>query len=468
MVAEATKIEYVKTDSVLEALILEAKLIKQFQPPYNTVEKDDKSFNFVIFTKESYPEVKIVRERELRGRGESSGEGGGLTSATIKFSFGPFVNGGQLKEALKIIRKIFPFAMHRDPTPNPSPKERGEKPRAQTLPLGVRHGKGTMPQDSLSSFYEKSQRVDSSGTEGRAEGRGGAVSNRPCFDYQIGLCPGTCIGAISKKDYAKTIRHLKLFFEGKKKVLLKSLEREMKVASKEQKFEEASRLKRQVFALKHIQDVSLLKRSDEKSGVGFATRSLRQRSGRYATAPSSQGEYLDLAGASPSNVAHPTPDFPSFRIEAYDIAHLAGHETVGVMTVVEDGEPKRSDYRKFKIRNINGANDVANLREVLSRRLEHHEWPMPKLIVIDGGMAQRNMAEKYLTELGIMIPVVSVVKDEHHNPREILTGRGSTSAGSEVEPPTVELEREILLANAEAHRFAITYHKNLRRRNFLK
>ena len=136
------------------------------------------------------------------------------------------------------------------------------------------------------------------------------------------------------------------------------------------------------------------------------------------------------------------------------MAHLGGESMVGVMTVVEDGEMNKSEYRKFKIRDIKKANDTAALKQILERRLEHYEWPLPKVIVVDGGKAQVNVDRKLLENVGVIIPVVGVVKDEHHRPKNILGDRGLRQ----------KHESAILLANAEAHRFAIGFHKKLLRK----
>lgn len=334
MVEKAKKVEYRKTDSVLEALILEASLIKSHRPKYNSVQKDDKSFNYVVFTKEKYSRVLIVREKDLSGYDP-------------KYLFGPFPHGGQLKEALKIIRKIFPFFDTRRPV------EDMKEPQLK-------------------------------------------------FNQEIGLYPKDL------SNYSKTITHLKLFFEGKKKTLLSKLNKEMKAYAKKREFESASVVKRQIFALNHIQDVSLLREE--------------------VTTPK---EY--------------------FRIEAYDVAHLGGKDTVGVMTVVEDGELQKGGYRKFKI-SVDQNNDIASLKEILERRFNHDEWVYPKLIVVDGGTAQKRVAEKVLRELGLQIAVVGVVKDEKHKPKDFLGKKEYIK----------KYAKNILLANAEAHRFAISYHRKIR------
>lgn len=229
---------------------------------------------------------------------------------------------------------------------------------------------------------------------------------------------------MTKEEYAKQIENIILFFEGKKKRVIKNLQKQMELFSYSQEYEKAGDIKRRLFTLTHIQDVALIK-----------DISLPRRS-------------LDSSGSGDSGSGLGGGEF---RIESYDIAHLSGTNVVGVMTVVEDGEVKKSDYRKFKIKEDPGVNDTKALREVLARRLGHIEWRMPDLVVVDGGTAQKRAMEKVLREHKVSIPVVSVVKDEHHRPKEILGDK-----------KWLIHERAILLSNAEAHRFAITFHKLLR------
>jgi len=356
MVSLADKVEFQKTDSVLEALILEASLIKKYQPKYNTKEKDNKSFNYVVVTDEDFPRVMTVRGRDLEHQ-KIAGE------LAVKYEFGPFTSGTMLVEALKIIRKIFPY------------------------------------RDSRCALNSK----------------------KSCFNYQIGLCPGTCIGAVTKSEYSKTIRNIKLFFEGKKGELVKKLTSEMKALAKAQKFEQAGKIKRQIFALGHIRDVSLIKRTMSV----FVQKDASLYKDRHCT-----------------------------RIEAYDVAHLQGTAMIGVMVVIEDGVAKKSDYRMFKIRR-KGINDIASLEEILERRLSHHEWPLPNLIVVDGGPAQLNIAKEVLKRKGFNIDLVAVTKNEKHKPQAIIGEKGKIKTQGV----------SILLANSEAHRFAIKYHRNLRSKN---
>jgi excinuclease UvrABC nuclease subunit len=390
MVNEADSIDYIKTDSVLEALILEAHLIKKYQPEANVLEKDNRSFNFVVITDEDFPRVLIKRGRELLYGGPTSvktslpmsnirkeeKKSASAMRFQAKHIFGPFPNGGQLKEALKLIRRLFPY-------------------RDKCTPCQVKDGPLLTPKFGLGvSGVEKSR-------------------CKPCFNRQIGLCPGVCSGEMTREQYSKQIENIVLFFEGKKKELTKNLKKQMKTFSLSQEYENANKVKKTLFAMNHIRDVSLIK-DDYRKNSGLDAKD-------------------------------------TFRIESYDIAHMAGENVVGVMTVVEDGEVNKSEYRKFRIRQDPGVNDTKALKEILERRLGHIEWKQPNLIVVDGGMAQKRAIEETLKRNNQKIPVVSVVKDERHKPNEILGER-----------KWLKYEKEILLSNAEAHRFAILFHRKSR------
>lgn len=341
LVSEIRRIEHRDTDTAIEALILEAELIKKHQPPYNIREKDDKSFLFVEITKEKFPRVLLVRGKD----------------APNGMRYGPFTSPGELREAMKIIRRIFPYSVHET--------------------------------DKLLS--------------------------RPCFDYQIGLCPGTCIGAISRADYARNIRNVKLFLGGKKKTIIRNLEREMRTASKGEAYERAERIRRQLFALQHIRDVALITRSVPREGAGRV-----------------------------------------IRIEGYDISNISGTSAVGSMVVFLDGEPDKASYRKFKIRTVAGSDDVGMIREVLARRLNHPEWPLPNLILVDGGLPQVNAGRETLAESGISIPLVGLAKGPERK-RNDLTGR--LPAGFDL--------ATLIRVRDEAHRFAVRYHREVRSRDSL-
>ncbi len=349
MVAEAETVEVTETDSVLEALLLETNLIRTHKPHFNTRSKDDKSYNHVIITNEEWPRVLVVRGKDLRE---------GNIEEKIKYHFGPFPSSGLLREALKIIRKLFQYYDTKDPV----------------------------------------------GSERTKFARGKVDFNR-----QIGLYPHES----NREQYLKTIKHLRWFFEGKKQRVIKALEKEMMTAAKAEEFEVANHLKKQIFALQHIQDISLIKvdRLDSRTGE-------------------------------------------SLRIEAYDVAHHQGQSMVGVMTVLEGSEPRKSDYRKFNIKSVKDANDPAALKELLERRLGHPEWPLPNIVVVDGNAVQKKVAEKLLAEAELLIPVVAVVKDDRHRPNHLLGTQALIDAN----------KLEILHANAEAHRFAISFHRQKQRK----
>ncbi len=367
LVAKIARIDHKKTDTALEALILEAELIRKFSPPFNVREKDDKSFLYAAVTRDAFPRVLLVR-------------GNDAFSGT---RFGPFTSASSAREALKILRKIFPWSTH-DP-------------------------------ERIGTF------------------------KRPCFDYEIGLCPGTCIGAISREEYLKNIDRLKLFFEGKKKVVLRSIEKEMATAARRLDFEKAAKLRHQLFALKHIRDSALISDSNVAS----------------------------LASGGGGNSADDTAAAAGepYRIEGYDISNISGTSAVGSMVVFEDGEPNKNEYRKFKIRTIFKPNDVGMLTEVLERRFKHlpgrtfesvasGRWRLPDLILIDGGIAQANAAKKVLMRTGLKIPILGIAKGAERKRNDIL---GAI--------PKATTKEVLIKVRNEAHRFAIGYHKALRRRN---
>ncbi len=390
MVSEAKSVESTVTDSVLEALILETNLIRTHKPRYNTISKDDKSYNHLIITDEEWPRVLVVRGKDLDGYTSLTSIRNNVnTSQTgISYHFGPFPNGQLFREALKIVRRLFQFYDTKEPVGT-------EKSKLVRGKIDFNRQIGLYPHTNFSVAPEARQ------------------SSKKTDNGKVGV--GVYLSEVTqaKKDYQRTIRYIRLFFEGKKGQIIKELEKEMNALAKEERFEEANVIKKKVFALQHIQDIALIK--DE-------SRVYR--------------------------------DENSVRIEAYDVAHLYGSDMVGVMTVVEGGEMKRSEYRKFKIESVTGSNDPAALREVLERRLHHVEWPFPQIIAVDGSTAQKNVAERVLRKRGLMIPVVAVVKDDRHRPVRVLG-------------PASLLKKHhdaILLANAEAHRFSIGFHRERRGR----
>ena len=367
MIEEVGHIETRKTGTVIEALILEAALIKKYWPRYNVVQRDDKSFLYVGITRDEFPRVVLVRGLDA--------ERGKARQKIFAHIFGPFTSARSLRTALDIMRKIFSWS-------DCAPLVSGKRPRA-------------------------------------------------CFYEHLGLCPGVCTGKITAQEYRKIIRRFVLFFQGKRSALIKQMRVDMARAARVEDFEAAARLRNQLTSLEHIQDIALIQRED---GHGFVDSFARKTSGNT------------LRG------------MPFYRIEAYDISNISGTSAVGSMTVFENGVSAKQEYRKFKIKTVEGANDVAMMREVLLRRFQHPEWRFPDLVVIDGGKPQVNAARAVWRELKLLIPLMGIAKGLTRKRDEfILASRNEKLIQFlRLYPHLVKQVRD------EAHRFAVQYHRVVR------
>ncbi|MEJ0053145.1 MAG: UvrB/UvrC motif-containing protein [bacterium] len=352
MITRADGLMHEPTPTVLEALVREAALIRHYDPPANTEGKDGKSFLYAVITDEETPRVLAVRGKDI------DFEKLVANGQKLREAYGPFPSGAQLREALRLIGRIFPF-------------------------------------------FDTERPVTSTGKQTRANIE---------FNTQIGRYPR----GMDRASYLRSIRNVCLFLSGRVKTLKKTLEKDMRQAAKEERFEDAAVMRGQLYAIDHVQDVSLIKPGTEW-----------------------------VPGTTKAVDSGP-------RIEAYDTAHISGTNAIGVLVAVEGGLPIKKDYRTFKIRTARN-DDIASLKEVLGRRLGHPEWPLPRAIVVDGGKTHKKAAEELLKEVGVMIPVVAVVKDEKHRPREVL---GALRAGIS--------EADAVLANSEAHRFSLNRHRRAR------
>ncbi len=370
LVSRIAAIDTEKTDTAIEALIREAELIKEHNPPFNIREKDDKSFLYVEITKEEFPRVLLARGRDL-----------GKEAYKVAKRYGPFTSASNLRDAMKIIRRIFPYSVH-----------------AQ----------------AMSGEHERE-----------------ATKLRPCFDYELGLCPGTCIQAISKAEYRKMIKNIELFFSGKKERIIRGLEKDMKLAAKNLYFEKAEKIRGRIFALQHIQDIASI--AEDK----------------FADTGSPEGKQ-------------------QLRIEGYDISNISGVSAVGSMVVFIDGKADKNEYRKFKIKTVEGANDVGMMTEVLRRRFSHSSlspvpektWPLPDILLVDGGIGQVNAARHVLREYTLDIPVVGLAKGPERKRNDVV---GLIPKKLK----DVDL-RTLIKVRDEAHRFAVAYHKKVRGRRFFE
>ncbi len=344
------KIGYIETDSEIEALILEAKLIKKLQPKYNVLWKDDKNYFYVEINRESLPYVKITHQP--------------ISQKNIEH-IGPFIEGGPLKKALKVLRKAFPYY---------------------------------------------------------------SAKNHPkklCPFCHLNLCPGPDPNI---KECKKNIRNLKNFFEGKKKFIIKDLRREMKKASKEQKYERAAELRDKIDALERVMSQTKVIRPKKETDWRVVKKELREVTGR--------------------NIE---------KIEAYDVSNIQGQKATGSQAVFIKGKPEKGLYRKFKIKISGKPNDIAMIKETLKRRLKHKEWPYPEMILIDGGRAQLNAGIEVTKEFPSLF-VSSLAKKENkfylENKKEPLLLKNLPQ----------ELSSLVLHMRDESHRFAVKYHRLLRER----
>lgn len=365
MLHEVVSIEWIETESVLEAVILEANYIKKYQPKYNVLGKDDKSWNYIAITKDEYPAITLLREHNKKQLSVEE------QKKTYQYIFGPYpgLNG---QAALKLLRRLFMISTC--------------KPH----------------------------------------------QGRPCLYYQMHQCLGVCTGEISPKIYReKVIRPLVSLLKGEKKRLLTNLKKQMAQASKEEAFEEAARLRNQIDALEKIYDVTLINKS-----------------------------FFEML--SENNVG----DFKPFRIEGYDISNLGDTGKVGSMVVFEQDHPALNQYRKFKIKYVPGQSDVACLEEVLVRRCRRiltrdkrfasHD---PDLFLIDGGLPQVNRAKRVVAAFRLNIPIVGIAKGPDRKKNEFIFGTPSKRLKSFV----YAHEDVLIRVRDEAHRFAITYQRSLRK-----
>ena len=377
MVPQIVRIDYIETPSVLEALVLEANQIKAKKPKYNILERDDKSYLYLTITNEPFPKPMLYRGRELEQLGVNPFDKTLSAKAKKKFLrvFGPYTSGTSLKKALEIIRPMIPWSICE---PN---------------------------------------------------------ADRACFDAQIGKCPGVCVGKISQKEYGKIIHQLILFFDGKTKSLIREIQKDVSIASKELRFEDAAQLQRKIFALEHIRDVALITRDDYALPVEKLV-----------------GDKIDLNG----------------RIEAYDISNTSGKDSVASMVVFLDGKPAKHLYRKFKIKTVVGPNDVASMEEVLRRRLERMRknqkgWERPEVMVIDGGEPQVYRVQEILSELGLDIPILGLAKGFDRKQDRLVYDRKNEDLNRIMTRGKEAFQR----ARDEAHRFAVAFHRQRRSKSFI-
>lgn len=485
MVTHIARFEYIITDSELEALVLECNLIKEHRPKYNTMLMDDKTYPFIKVTvQEDFPRVLFARQ---------------MYKDKAKY-YGPYTSAGAVKDTIDLIHKLYGirtcnkqlpkmqgkerpclnYHIHQCPAPcqgyiskeeyaksvkkvltflngdyTPILKELEEKMLAASEEMEFE--KAIEYRELLNSVTKiaQKQKITSSDMEDKDVIamsvdqhdavvqvffiRDGRLIGRDHFCLRIanGDSRPDVLSAFIKQFYAGTPyipREIMLQYEIEDAALIE----EWLSGRKGQKVHIQVPKKGQKEKL-----VELAKKNADMVLMQDRER-IRREEGRTIGAMKEIANLLDLPKLE--------------RVEAYDISNISGFQTVGSMVVFEKGRPKRSDYRKFRIRGVQGADDYASMEEVLTRRLSHYE-NYPDLIMMDGGRGQVNIALKVMQQLNIEVPVCGMVKDDKHRTRGIYFHNVELPIDRDSEG-----FRLVTRIQDEAHRFAIEYHRSLRSR----
>jgi len=421
MMKEIAEIKWIEVDTEIEALLLEANLIKKHQPPFNIDMRDDKRHQYIkVSTEEEFPRVYSTRTLDKAGT-----------------YFGPFVSGIAVKEVLKVIRRIWPYRS------------------CARLPKKV------------------------------------------CLYHRIGKCLGMCEYPETKSEYDKIVSQIVLFLQGNKNIILKDKEKEIKSLESAQSTFGAvdESLTRDSKYELNAKKIEFLKFEVMNIRKVLEHTEIINLIDKYATDVIELAKVLAL------------PKIPE-RIEGFDISNIFGRDAVGSMVVFRDGEPDKNEYRKFKIKLSEGqASDTFMLKEILDRRLKRsvpetdtskkispkigeyppvHRiggkeeaclsadrgvkmWALPDLIIIDGGKGQLNVAVKLLKKYDLDIPVIAVSKGSGlrgaNAPDKIFFPGEKEALKLSLASPALHIVKRV---RDEAHRFAIKYHRELRKRRWKK
>ena len=502
MVSKIARFEYIVTDSELEALVLECNLIKEHRPRYNTMLKDDKTYPYIKVTaSEEYPRILFSRQ---------------MKKDKNKY-FGPFTSAGAVKDTIELIRKIYRIRACSRKLPQDMGKDRpclyyhihqcdapcqgyisqADYQKSVKQAIGFLNGQ----YEPVMKYLEEKMRTASETMEFEK-----AIEYRDLLDSVRKVAQKQKITSQSMEDrdiiaMAKDERDavVQVFFvrDGK---LIGREHFHMNLTGSESKAEILNSFAKQFYAgtpfvpheiwvQEELEDAEVIasfltarrgqkvrfvvpKMGEKERLVELAEKNakmvlsqdkekIKREELRTIGAMNQIGSWIGLSGIK--------------RVEAYDISNISGFESVGSMIVYENGRPKRNDYRKFRIRTVQGPNDYASMREVLLRRFSHgleetkkmqaeggdlamgSFTRFPDLLMMDGGRGQVNIALEVLRELQLEIPVCGMVKDDNHRTRGLYY--------QNVEIP-IDRHSEgfqlITRIQDEAHRFAIEYHRSLR------
>ena len=370
LIPEIEDLDYIVTDSEVDALLLEARLIKDIQPKFNQELKDDKTFPYLeITTREDFPRVEFTRKPKSSG----------------SKLYGPFTSAKKLRGTIAVLQKIFRF-------------------RTCTLDIDET--------DERWRWF------------------------RPCLLHSINQCTAPCNLLIDKEAYRADIGRLRMFLDGNKTKLLRDLRKEMRAASAARAYEKAARIRDDIAALESL-----------------------NLSGNLEDHAQPEVFYIDpKKGMAGLRQVFGLAELPR-RIEGVDIAHLQGGETVASLVQFIDGLPFKHGYKRYKIRTVQGVDDYASIREVVSRRLRRlaqEGEPFPDVLLIDGGRGQLNAALEAMRLIDVPGPfTISLAKreEEVYVPGELEPRRLSRHSYA---------LRLLQYVRDESHRFAQHYHKILR------
>ena len=497
MVQHIKEFEYIITDSEMEALLLECNLIKKHKPFYNVLLKDDKAYPYIKITNEDYPRIFVTRNIE---------------KDKAKY-IGPITDAFAVKETVDTIHKLWPIRKCKKILPRDIGKERPclnyhigqccapcdnqiSKHDYQNMITEAEqfiHGKHEeMMKRMKKEMYEASKNME---FEKAAALRDKLLSIKSISEKQkmanTGL--GDCDVAAFVRAYDEGLAQMFFIREGKvtgrEQYHLHSVENrtrsEVMTEFIKQFYSGTAYIPKEIILQEELvtEEKELLKQFlTQKRGnkVTFTTpkkgekHKLVQLAWKNAMISFEQsGERLKreeqktIGAIQEIQQALHLPQTLQ-RVEAYDISNTQGFESVGAMVVFENGKAKYSDYRKFKIKTVIGANDFASMQEVIYRRMQHaiieqkqcksgNFSKMPNLILMDGGMIQVQAAESVLKELNIDIPVCGMIKDDKHRTKAIIFQQKEIVLRSNTEGFKL-----LTRIQDEVHRFAIEYHRKLR------
>lgn len=416
MVKQAAALKHEVLESELQALLIEAELIRLHQPEFNVQLKDDKSPIYIQITNELYPRLRLVRKRDILKRN---------LKGTI---LGPFRSSYKLKQVLKIARRIMPWC---------------DKAAERVGDVVSTNGAAELVSSANTATSAQAQKK---------------LSNykQACFYHHLDLCSGACIGKISPQKYQENLQDLILFLRGQKKTVLQHLKRKMRAEADELKFEQAAETKRKIELIQDVTDKKFKLKPD------LILPALHDAVNRNA---------LDHLRKILIDTANIPKQYGLKRIEGYDVSNIMGQNAAASMVCFTNGLPDKKNYRLFNIQGLNTPNDYQMLKEALNRRQKHPEWGKPNLVVVDGGKSQIRAG---ISSWSWTAPIIGIAKKPDRLIIPIKHYRHPKTNRLKIEykvirlpddHPTLQLIQQI---RDESHRFAKKQHVRLRRRNLIK